>query len=280
MLRRLLDDVFDCLRQGLGVLTGLQQHQIYSVPEQNRESAIKRHTPDVQGRQNVRARCVVQHCCTASGLAEAFWRRNQCIRQCGCAGRFCRDRAERAGPRSDLRTIGQIRYPDQTENRRTTIPRHWRKWRRSIRRNRPSNRRLSYDPRSNAPALAEPFGLNAEPVMAGEILTKWNGVEADIRAENDILELCRTSPERCPAAARSFLAIVAQGRLQTGRARIGIINRAINLAIRPMSDLAQWGCSTAGAPHSDAHHRPRRLRGLCNRQIRRIISRQALRRRM
>jgi predicted transglutaminase-like cysteine proteinase len=29
--------------------------------------------------------------------------------------------------------------------------------------------------------------------------------------------------------------------VRTGRARIGIINRAINLAIRPMSDLAQWG---------------------------------------
>ena len=96
-------------------------------------------------------------------------------------------------------------------------------------------------PAIHSPVLAEPFGLNTEQVAAGEVLTKWNGVEADIRAENDILELCRTSPERCPAAARSFLAIVAQGRAQTGRARIGIINRAINLAIRPMSDLAQWG---------------------------------------
>lgn len=91
------------------------------------------------------------------------------------------------------------------------------------------------------PVLAQPFGLDAVPVASGEVLTKWNGVEADIRAENDILELCRTTVERCPAAARSFLAIVAQGRAQTGRARIGIINRAINLAIRPMSDLEQWG---------------------------------------
>lgn len=90
-------------------------------------------------------------------------------------------------------------------------------------------------------ALAEPFGLNTEPVASGEVLTKWNGVAADIRAENDILENCRTSPEQCPAAARSFLAIVAQGQAHAGRARIGIINRAINLAIRPMSDLAQWG---------------------------------------
>jgi predicted transglutaminase-like cysteine proteinase len=96
-------------------------------------------------------------------------------------------------------------------------------------------------PAIQTPALAEPFGLDTVPVASGEVLTKWNGVEADIRAENDILELCRTSSERCPPAARSFLAIVAQGRAHTGRARIGIINRAINLAIRPMSDLAQWG---------------------------------------
>ncbi len=96
-------------------------------------------------------------------------------------------------------------------------------------------------PAIQTPVLAEPFGLDTVPVANGEVLTKWNGVEANIRAEKGILELCRSSAERCPAAARSFLAIVAQGRAHTGLARIGIINRAINLAIRPMSDLAQWG---------------------------------------
>jgi predicted transglutaminase-like cysteine proteinase len=90
-------------------------------------------------------------------------------------------------------------------------------------------------------AMAEPFGLNTVPVASGEVLSKWSGVEADIRAENDILSRCRAKAELCSAAARKFLAIVAQGRAQTGRARIGIINRAINLAIRPTSDLAQWG---------------------------------------
>ena len=96
-------------------------------------------------------------------------------------------------------------------------------------------------PALQSPILAEPFGLNTVPVAGGDVLTKWNGVEANIRAEKDILESCRTSMERCPAAARNFLAIVAQGRAHTGRARIGFINRAINLAIHPMSDLAQWG---------------------------------------
>lgn len=89
--------------------------------------------------------------------------------------------------------------------------------------------------------VTEPFGLNTVPVSNGEVLSKWIGVEADIRAENDILSRCRASAELCPAAARRFLTIVDQGLAQTGRARIGIINRAINLAIRPMSDLAQWG---------------------------------------
>jgi predicted transglutaminase-like cysteine proteinase len=38
-----------------------------------------------------------------------------------------------------------------------------------------------------------------------------------------------------------LLAIVDAGRQREGRARLGEINRAINLAIHPMSDLAQFG---------------------------------------
>jgi predicted transglutaminase-like cysteine proteinase len=92
-----------------------------------------------------------------------------------------------------------------------------------------------------APTVAEPFGLEAVPVAGGEILTKWSGVEADIRADNEVLARCHENAALCPTPAQNFLAIVAQGRAQTGRSRIGVINRAINLAIEPMSDLAQWG---------------------------------------
>lgn len=91
------------------------------------------------------------------------------------------------------------------------------------------------------PTLAQPFGLNAVLVATGELLTNWSSVGADIRAESEILAQCRENIVQCPPAARTFLAIVAEGRAQSGRARIGVINRAINLAIRPMSDLAQWG---------------------------------------
>jgi predicted transglutaminase-like cysteine proteinase len=90
-------------------------------------------------------------------------------------------------------------------------------------------------------ALAEPFGLNTVPVETGEILTKWSSVEADISAESEILAQCHESAALCPSAARNYIAIIAEGRAHTGRARIGMINRAINLAIRPLNDLAQWG---------------------------------------
>jgi predicted transglutaminase-like cysteine proteinase len=97
------------------------------------------------------------------------------------------------------------------------------------------------EPSVKLPILAQPFGLNALPVATGELLTNWSSVKADIRAESEILAQCREDIVRCPPAARTFLAIVAEGRAHTGRARIGVINRAINLAIHPMSDLAQWG---------------------------------------
>jgi predicted transglutaminase-like cysteine proteinase len=91
------------------------------------------------------------------------------------------------------------------------------------------------------PPPAEPFSLAATSVTSGDVLTKWRRVEADIRAEDEVLAHCRHSADRCPAAVQNFLAIIEQGRAQTGRTRIGVINRAINLAIEPMSDLAQWG---------------------------------------
>jgi predicted transglutaminase-like cysteine proteinase len=95
-------------------------------------------------------------------------------------------------------------------------------------------------PQAPSQPMTEPFGLAAMPVTSGDIAAKWSGVEADIRAGNEILGRCGDGGA-CPRAARNFLAIVAEGRAQNGRVRIGVINRAINLAIEPTSDLAQWG---------------------------------------
>jgi len=48
--------------------------------------------------------------------------------------------------------------------------------------------------------------------------------------------------------ALQFLDIVESGRNLDGRARLGEINRAINLAIKPMSDLALYGVEDVWSP--------------------------------
>jgi hypothetical protein len=67
------------------------------------------------------------------------------------------------------------------------------------------------------------------------------GVQRKLDDELIQLALCDGDRERCvsPAALR-FLAIVDNAKAREGRARLGEINRAINLAIHPMSDLAQY----------------------------------------
>jgi predicted transglutaminase-like cysteine proteinase len=91
-------------------------------------------------------------------------------------------------------------------------------------------------------AVDEPFGAVALPAGEGELSRKWRGVQQQIRVEAHILTLCRSDPVTCRSGAPSrFLAIVAAGQMRPGRARLAEINRAINLAIRPMSDIAQYG---------------------------------------
>jgi predicted transglutaminase-like cysteine proteinase len=89
---------------------------------------------------------------------------------------------------------------------------------------------------------AEPFGLLVSAVYAGGVREKWRDVERKLADERVQLALCDGDRERCvsPAALR-FLAIVDDARAREGRARLGEINRAINLAIRPVSDQAQYG---------------------------------------
>ena len=89
---------------------------------------------------------------------------------------------------------------------------------------------------------AEPFGLFVSPLTEGGLREKWLGVERKLGDERVQLALCDSDPERCVSlAALKFLAIVDAGKARVGRARLGEINRAIILAIRPMSDLAQYG---------------------------------------
>jgi predicted transglutaminase-like cysteine proteinase len=89
---------------------------------------------------------------------------------------------------------------------------------------------------------AEPFGLFASRISGGGLQEKWMGVERKLDDERVQLALCDGDRARCVSpAALQFLGIVDNARAREGRARLGEINRAINLAIRPMSDMAQYG---------------------------------------
>jgi predicted transglutaminase-like cysteine proteinase len=97
------------------------------------------------------------------------------------------------------------------------------------------------------PRSDEPFGPNAIPVTSGDWLDRWRVVQNQIDAEAAIIDRCLAQQE-CPPAARKFLDIVAQGRGRTGLAQVGVINRAVNLAIAPESDIEQWGVDDLWSP--------------------------------
>ncbi|MDT7812081.1 MAG: hypothetical protein QOJ42_1997 [Acidobacteriaceae bacterium] len=91
-----------------------------------------------------------------------------------------------------------------------------------------------------------PFSMETEPI-AGEVAAKWRAVEADIDREQKVLERCRAH-DACPVVAQNLLDIVTEGDGHSGRARVGLINRAVDLAITATSDMAQWGVADHWSP--------------------------------
>jgi predicted transglutaminase-like cysteine proteinase len=84
------------------------------------------------------------------------------------------------------------------------------------------------------------FGMDTEPVVVGSVLKKWSEAKAGIAGELEAVDRCRAN-EACPATARRLLDLSAEGAGREGRARVGLINRAVDRAISPVSDEAQWG---------------------------------------
>jgi len=70
---------------------------------------------------------------------------------------------------------------------------------------------------------------------------KWRDVLARIDSEAETLAACRASLDACSPAARRLLQLVELGRQRAGRARLGEINRAVNLSIKATSDWSQYG---------------------------------------
>src|SRR5437899_3702154 len=95
----------------------------------------------------------------------------------------------------------------------------------------------------------EPFGLSTAPVTQGAVLEKWLNVAREVDDERLVLRMCEENRASCQSrAALEFLAIVDSGRALEGRARLGTINRAINLILKPVSDLALYGAEDVWSP--------------------------------
>lgn len=90
-----------------------------------------------------------------------------------------------------------------------------------------------------APTSAGPFGLAT--AESGLFSARWRTLQPLIRLEMQILESCRAQRAGCQGAAAKLSSIIETASRRSGRARLGEVNRAVNLAIRPMSDLAQYG---------------------------------------
>jgi predicted transglutaminase-like cysteine proteinase len=93
-----------------------------------------------------------------------------------------------------------------------------------------------------APAVGdEPFGLFAFRAPEGALWRKWRGVEADLAREKVVLDGCRDHAEGCPSYATQFLRLVKAVKSKSGRAQLEEVNQGVNMAIRYVSDLQQFG---------------------------------------
>jgi predicted transglutaminase-like cysteine proteinase len=100
---------------------------------------------------------------------------------------------------------------------------------------------LASAPAVSAPST-EPFALPAAPLAAGSVHDKWLGLQHRLDDDMVQLALCDGDRDGCVApAALRLLAIVDAARQREGRARLGEINRAVNLAVRAASDEALYG---------------------------------------
>jgi predicted transglutaminase-like cysteine proteinase len=89
--------------------------------------------------------------------------------------------------------------------------------------------------------LTEPFGLESSALVIGGLQDKWGGVAKQLPHEHEILTRCRADINGCPPAAKLFLGIVDKAMTRSGLARIGEINRTINLAVKWIDDIDQYG---------------------------------------
>ncbi len=100
-------------------------------------------------------------------------------------------------------------------------------------------------PTATLNAVEEPFASPGLHFADGPLAQIWQDVKLRVLIDMASLALCAAQEASCSPAARALRKIVDEARSQDGVARIGFINRAINLAIKPAIDPLVWQSALA-----------------------------------
>jgi predicted transglutaminase-like cysteine proteinase len=88
----------------------------------------------------------------------------------------------------------------------------------------------------------EPFRQTSYVAPEGLLWKKWRPVEKAIESQLTVISRCQANRQDCPAGAASkFTDIVSEAIRHDRNAMLGIVNRAVNLAIAYTSDSKQYG---------------------------------------
>lgn len=88
----------------------------------------------------------------------------------------------------------------------------------------------------------EPFGLMTFRAPEGVLWGKWRGVRAAMAEEAPSIARCQRDDETCSVGERKFVGAVRAAAGASDRlARLEIINRAVNQAVRYVNDYQQHG---------------------------------------
>jgi predicted transglutaminase-like cysteine proteinase len=87
---------------------------------------------------------------------------------------------------------------------------------------------------------SKPFGVATIPAPDDALTTIWRGLQSAMRADEQIVVTCRDDPACGSPAALQFIAIVDEAKSYEGRALVGHINRAVNLAITATHHEVPW----------------------------------------
>jgi predicted transglutaminase-like cysteine proteinase len=92
-----------------------------------------------------------------------------------------------------------------------------------------------------SPLADEPFGVATVPAPDDAISAIWRDLQPAMRTDEQTVIACRANPACGSPAALRFIAIVDEAKLHEGLARVGHINRAVNLAIQAQRDgMGTW----------------------------------------